>query len=184
MKPRKCYVNIESDKAGGIRRMKKTKIIATVGPSTDNLEILTKMIDHGMDVARFNFSHGSHTDHVARIAGVREAAMKTGRPIALMADTKGPEMRLGMFAKDKVELKAGQAFILTTKVVDGTEEKATVNYAGLPADVQPGMRILLSDGLIGLKIDRVEDDQIIKGLDMLSICFENSHNNSKGEKNA
>ena len=141
--------------------MKKTKIIATVGPSTDNLEILTKMIDHGMDVARFNFSHGSHADHATRIAGVREAAQKTGRPIALMADTKGPEMRLGMFAKDKVELKAGQTFVLTTKVVEGTEEKATVNYAGLPADVQPGMRILLSDGLIGLKIDRVEENQII-----------------------
>ena len=141
-------------------RMKKTKIIATVGPSTDKPGLFGAMIAKGMNVARFNFSHGSHEEHAVRIKLVREAARIASRPIALMADTKGPEMRLGLFPRGEVALTAGQTFVLTTQLVDGDQYQASVNYKGLAADVTPGMRILLSDGLIGLKIDRVEGDRI------------------------
>lgn len=141
--------------------MKKTKIIATVGPSTDKPGLFVDMIEKGMNVARFNFSHGAHQDHATRIALVREAAKAASRPIALMADTKGPEMRLGLFPQGEVALTAGQTFVLTTQPIDGDQNQASVNYEGLPSDVAPGMRVLLSDGLIGLKVDRVEGERII-----------------------
>ena len=141
--------------------MKKTKIIATVGPSTDKAGVLLRMITAGLNVARFNFSHGNHEDHAQRIALVRSAAKEAARPVALMADTKGPEMRLGMFSQGKVELVAGQTFVLTMQTVDGDNQQASVNYSGLAADVSPGMRILLSDGLISLGIDRIDGDKII-----------------------
>lgn len=140
---------------------KRTKIVCTVGPSTDKPEILDAMIAAGMNVARFNFSHGTHADHEKRIALVRAAASKAGRHIALMLDTKGPEMRLGKFAEGKVQLSTGQTFILTGREVSGTQEIAAVNYENLAREVAPGMKVLLADGLIELLIERIEQDDII-----------------------
>ncbi|MBQ1182529.1 MAG: pyruvate kinase, partial [Phascolarctobacterium sp.] len=140
--------------------MKKTKIICTVGPSTDNVELLGRMMQAGMDLARFNFSHGSHEEHGKRLAMVREAAAKVGKVVATVADTKGPEMRLGMFANNKVTLHDGDEFILTTEDVVGDEHIAHVNYGGLPKEVQVGSMILLSDGLLSLKVTALEDNKI------------------------
>lgn len=140
--------------------MKKTKIICTVGPSTDNVELLTKMMQAGMDLARFNFSHGSHDDHAHRLELVREAAQKAGKVIATIADTKGPEMRLGLFAQDKVTLKEGDDFCLTTEAYLGDEHMAHVNYAGLPNEVEVGSNILLADGLLSLKVVKIEGCKI------------------------
>ncbi|MBQ5624503.1 MAG: pyruvate kinase, partial [Phascolarctobacterium sp.] len=140
--------------------MKKTKIICTVGPSTDNVELLGRMMQAGMDLARFNFSHGSHEEHGKRLAMVREAAAKVGKVVATVADTKGPEMRLGMFANNKVTLHDGDEFILTTEDVVGDEHIAHVNYGGLPQEVQVGSMILLSDGLLSLKVTALEDNKI------------------------
>ena len=95
--------------------MKKTKIICTVGPSTDNIPLLVSMLKAGMDMARFNFSHGSHSDHAQRLGLVREAAGQVNKPIAMIADTRGPEMRLGIFEHDKITLQEGDSFCLTTK---------------------------------------------------------------------
>ncbi|BBB92723.1 MAG TPA: pyruvate kinase [Methylomusa anaerophila] len=141
--------------------LKKTKIICTIGPSTDKLEILENMLNAGMNVARFNFSHGSHDDHAQRIAIVRAAAAKAQKPVALMLDTKGPEMRLGKFANGKVKLIAGQKFIITAKEILGSEEIASVNHKFLPREVVEGNTILLADGLVSLLIDAVEGDDII-----------------------
>ena len=136
--------------------MKKTKIICTVGPSTDDIELLGKMMRAGMDLARFNFSHGSHEDHGKRLAMVKAAAEKVGKVIATIADTKGPEMRLGMFANDKVILNADDEFVLTTEDVLGDEHLAHVNYDGLPKEVQAGSKILLADGLLSLEVTAIE----------------------------
>ena len=140
--------------------MKKTKIICTVGPSTDNVELLGNMMRAGMDLARFNFSHGSHEDHGKRLAMVREAAAKVGKVVATIADTKGPEMRLGMFANNKVNLHEGDEFVLTTEEVVGDVHKAHVNYAGLPQEVHVGSMILLADGLLSLEVTAIEGVEI------------------------
>lgn len=139
--------------------MKKTKIICTVGPSVDNVDLLMKMMQSGMDLARFNFSHGSHEEHGKRLAYVREAAARAGKPIATIADTKGPEMRLGMFENDSVMLDLGQQFVLTTKECLGNKEMAHVNYAGLCGEVKAGDTILLSDGMLSLQVIRVDEDE-------------------------
>lgn len=110
--------------------MKKTKIICTLGPSTDKKELLVDMIRSGMDLARFNFSHGSHSECEARLNLLKEAEKEAGRLVGYVADTKGPEMRLGLFKGDKTTLVPGHEFILTTENVEGTAEKAHVNYAG------------------------------------------------------
>ena len=140
--------------------MKKTKIICTVGPSTDNVELLQKMMLSGMDLARFNFSHGSHEDHAKRLELVRQAAEKAGKVVATIADTKGPEMRLGMFADNKIYLNEGDDFCLTTDDYLGDAHMAHVNYAGLPAEVRPGDSILLADGLLSLKVTKTEGSKI------------------------
>ena len=140
---------------------KKTKIVCTMGPSTDQPGIVEKMLEAGMNVARFNFSHGSHKEHQGRMARVREAAANVNKNVAILLDTKGPEMRLGLFKDGKVELVTGQKFVLTAEVIEGTVERATVNHPGLPEDVKAGDTILLSDGLVSLVVEAVEGAEII-----------------------
>ena len=147
--------------------LKKTKMICTVGPSTDKPGILEQMLEAGMNVARFNFSHGTHEDHAKRIDLVRSASIKVNKPVALMLDTKGPEMRVGKFAEGKVWLNAGQRFVLTAREVVGTNELVSVNHKHLPGEVQPGNIILLADGLISLKVEAVDGEDIIT-------CVQNS----------
>lgn len=141
--------------------MKKTKVVCTVGPSTDKAGVLEEMLLAGMNVARFNFSHGSHADHEERIAMVRSAAGKTGIPVALMLDTKGPEIRLGLFEKGKVFLQEGQRFILTSRQIVGTDEIASVTYEHLPKEIVPGNVILLADGLISLRVEAATEEDIV-----------------------
>ena len=140
--------------------MKKTKIICTMGPSTDNVALLEKMMLAGMDLARFNFSHGNHEDHGKRLALVREAANSAGKVIATIADTKGPEMRLGLFAGGKVVLNEGDEFTLTTEEYMGDAHKAHVNYAGLPEELNVGSSILLADGLLSLRVTAIDGCEI------------------------
>ena len=140
--------------------MKKTKIICTMGPATDDVSLLTQMMQAGMDLARFNFSHGNHEDHGKRLSLVRQAAARAGKVIATIADTKGPEMRLGMFKDNKVQLSEGDEFTLTTADYLGDEHKAHVNYAGLPEELAVGSSILLADGLLSLKVTAIEGCEI------------------------
>jgi len=140
---------------------KRTKIICTVGPSTDAPGILEAMITAGMNIARFNFSHGTHADHAKRITQVRTAAQKLGKHIALMLDTKGPEMRIGKFTEGKVYLSAGQSFTLTGREIPGTRKIVSVNYKNLATEVKPGTKILLADGLIELLAESAEGEDVI-----------------------
>ena len=142
-------------------KMKRTKIVCTVGPGTDKFGILEDMMRAGMNVARFNFSHGSHEEQAERMQMVRDAAMIVNKPIALMLDTKGPEVRLGLFKEGKVFLEAGQQFTLTTDDVEGTKELSSVNYKGLTGDVSVGDKVLLADGLVTLIIDAIEGNNIV-----------------------
>jgi pyruvate kinase len=140
--------------------LKKTKIVCTLGPSSDSPKILDAMLRAGMNVARFNFSHGNHEEHKARIEGVRAASKRTGIPVALMLDTKGPEIRLGLFKNGSIQMEQGKEFILTARDVEGTEEISSMNYKELPQDVKPGDHILLSDGLVNLEVTRVDGEDI------------------------
>lgn len=140
--------------------MKKTKIICTLGPATDKKDLLVNMINAGMDLARFNFSHGSHEECEARLNLLKEAVKETGKVVGYVADTKGPEMRLGLFKGDRTTLVPGHEFILTTDDVEGTAEKAHVNYAGLPEEVNKGDTILLNDGKLSLEVKSTTDQEI------------------------
>ncbi len=141
--------------------MKRTKIVCTVGPSTDKTGTLEAMLRAGMNVARFNFSHGNHEDHGRRMNQVREAAAAERVPVAIMLDTKGPEIRMGTFVDKKVVLQAGDSFTITTRDVPGTTEIVSVNYKGLPQEVKAGQTILLADGLLSLRIEKVDGTDIL-----------------------
>lgn len=140
--------------------MRKAKIVCTMGPATDNPGVLEDLIKNGMDVARFNFSHGDHAEHERRIRNLRELSSKHDRPVAAMLDTGGPEIRLGTFANGREELKAGQSFVLTTDNVQGDCHRCSVSYPGLTRDVKVGGRIMLDDGLIGMTVERVESTEV------------------------
>lgn len=141
--------------------MKKTKIVCTQGPSTDKPGIVEALIESGMNVARFNFSHGTHEEHLMRINRVREAARTTGQVVSLLLDTKGPEMRLGEFKEGKVQLEEGHQFTLTHEDIPGDATQCSVNHKNLYAEVKPGDTLLLSDGLVGLRVERIEGKDII-----------------------
>ena len=137
--------------------MRKTKIICTLGPSTDDDNILRALMENGMDVARFNFSHGSHQDHKTRKKKIKKLREELNLPVAALLDTKGPEVRVRNFTEGKVTVENGNTFTLTTREVEGTKDIVSITYAGLPADVSAGTRILIDDGLIDLKVTAIEN---------------------------
>lgn len=142
--------------------MKRTKIICTMGPNTDNKEMMRKLIDSGMDIARFNFSHGDHEEQKGRMDLLKEVRKEAKKPIAILLDTKGPEIRTGVLeGGKKVTLCQGDTFTLTTEKISGTSEKCSITYDGLPKDVKAGNRILIDDGLIELLVQSATDTDIV-----------------------
>lgn len=141
--------------------MRKTKIICTIGPATDREGVLEEIARCGMDVARLNFSHGDYEQHAAHIEAVREVEKKIGRPIAVLLDTKGPEIRTGEFEGGKIELSPGQTFTLTHRELTGTKEISYITYDKLYEDVKPGGRILIDDGLIELRVEKIVNEDIV-----------------------
>jgi len=140
--------------------MRKTKIICTLGPSTDNEEIIKQLILEGMDVARFNFSHANHEEHLKRLKMIKKYREELNIPVATLLDTKGPEIRIGTFKNKKIQLKAGQLFKLTTKDIEGDETQVSISYPSLVYDVDPGARILIDDGLIEMTVVEVTSTDI------------------------
>ena len=141
--------------------MRKTKIICTLGPSTDKDGVLRELVANGMNVARFNFSHGSYEEHKGRLDMLKAIRAELNKPVAALLDTKGPEIRLKEFKNGVEMLEAGQTFTLTTREVEGTKEICSITYKDLPQDVQPGGTIMLDDGLIKLQIVTVNDTDIV-----------------------
>jgi len=139
-----------------------TKIVATVGPASSEFEILQQMIAAGVDVFRLNFSHGAATDHIERAELIRRVARTVGREVAIMADLQGPKIRIGKFETGRIELQKGAQFILDAALdMPGNLQQVGLDYKELPRDVHPGDVLLLNDGLIVLKVDRVENEKII-----------------------
>ena len=140
--------------------MKKTKIVCTLGPAADTKEILRELILNGMNVARLNFSHGSHEEHAARIQRIKEVRKELGIPVAIMLDTKGPEIRTGDLSEGKVDLVAGEEVTLTTDIISGDKKRFSVSYENLPSELSAGCRILIDDGLIQLEVEDIKNKEM------------------------
>ena len=140
--------------------MRKTKIVCTIGPACNNEEILTGMCLAGMNVARLNFSHGTHEDHKKNIDLIKKVREKLGLPIAILLDTKGPEYRIGVFENGRIELCEGDSFTFTSEDVMGNRERVSVNYKNLPDEMKAGDVILLNNGLLRFEVTAVEDCDI------------------------
>ncbi|MCD4690504.1 pyruvate kinase, partial [bacterium] len=141
--------------------MSRTRVVCTIGPATSSPDAIRALADAGMNVARLNFSHGTHDEHAAAAAAVRQAAEAVGRPIAVLQDLAGPKVRVGLVAGGGVELASGQPFVLTTRSVSGGAEAVSVSYEGLPGDVEQGDVLMLADGAIELTVESVSRDDIV-----------------------
>lgn len=140
---------------------KKTKIVCTIGPSSENEAVLKELIANGLNVCRLNFSHGSHPEHQAKIDLIKKVRKETDQPIAILLDTKGPEIRTGKFDAEEILLEEGQTFTLTTEDIIGNKEISSISYKGLVHDVKPGNTILIDDGLISMEVQKVTDKDIV-----------------------
>ena len=160
--------------------MRKTKIICTIGPASENEDVLTRMCLAGMNVARMNFSHGSHEEHKKKMDLVKKVREKLNLPIAIMLDTKGPEYRIRTFASGKVTLKEGDLFTFTTDEVEGDETRVSVNYKGLIHDLSVGDRVLVNNGLVIFEVVELSGNnavcRVVVGGELSnrkSMCFPN-----------
>ncbi|MDO4169229.1 MAG: pyruvate kinase [Lachnospiraceae bacterium] len=140
---------------------KKTKIVCTMGPNADNLDTLRALMTSGMDIARLNFSHGTHEEQLERINNIKAIREELGLHTAILLDTKGPEIRTGVFKDGKVDVVAGQTFTLTTDDIEGTNDRVSITYEELPQDVSVGNSILIDDGLIELKVQSKTETDIV-----------------------
>ena len=142
--------------------MRKTKIVCTMGPNTNDREMMKKIVEGGMNIARFNFSHGDHEEQKGRMDLLKEVREEVGNPVAILLDTKGPEIRTGLLqGGQKVNLVQGEKFILTTEEIEGDHTRVSITYKGLSDDIKPGKRILIDDGLIELEVLAIEGTEII-----------------------
>ena len=140
--------------------MRKTKIICTLGPTSEKPQMLKELLENGANVFRLNFSHGDYEEHGRRIKLVREISKDMGLPVAILLDTKGPEIRLGKLKGDQVELKEGQGFILTTEEIKGDENGVSVHFKDIVRDVKKGTTILLDDGLVELVVTDISETKV------------------------
>ncbi len=136
--------------------MKKTKIICTMGPTSENKETLSRMADAGMDVVRLNFSHGTHEEFKRKIATIKEVREEKQLPLPILLDTKGPELRIKTFKNGKITLDDGDPFIFTTEEVEGDESRVSVSYLGICEDMKPGDKILLNNGMMVFRVVKIE----------------------------
>ena len=141
--------------------MRKTKIICTLGPAVDSPDMIRALIRGGMNAARFNFSHGNHKDHLARLQMFTAVRDSMGRAVATILDTKGPEIRIRSFSTKSIELKAGDPFTLTARDIIGDNTQVSVTYANLPTEVDPGQQILIDDGLVGIQVKEINGQDIL-----------------------
>ena len=145
-------------------KMSKTKIICTIGPASESKEMMTKLVKAGMNVMRLNFSHGSHEEHLNRIKLITEINKELGSSIAILLDTKGPEIRTGDFKGGYAEFKKGQIVTICQDDIEGTSGRFTISYKDLYHDIKPGSFILVNDGQVELLVDHVD------GTDIVCVC--------------
>ncbi|HPA00140.1 pyruvate kinase, partial [Mesotoga prima] len=140
--------------------MRKTKIVCTIGPATESLEVLKTLLKRGMDVARLNTTHGDISEHRERIRNLKEIRKSANSPLTILLDLSGPKIRTGVFKKDAVDIKRGSEIILTTEDIEGDEKIVGVNYKKLPEEVQPGNLILMDDGKIKLRVESITGSEV------------------------
>ncbi len=140
--------------------MRRTKIVCTLGPATDDVAVMKELIQRGLDVARVNFSHGTYESHKKMIEKLKQAREELSAPIPLLLDTKGPEIRIGTFKQNKIRLEQGDKFTLTTEEVEGTQERVSVSYADMPKDLQKGSCVFIDDGLIELEVQSIVGHEV------------------------
>ena len=141
--------------------MKKTKIICTLGPSSENKETISAMADAGMNVARLNFSHGTHEEHAVKIQTIKEIRKEKGIPLPILLDTKGPEFRIKTFKDGSITLKEGDKFIFTTEDIEGDQTKVSVSYKGICEDLTQGDTILLNNGLMSFRVEEIKSPEVV-----------------------
>ena len=139
--------------------MRKTKIVCTIGPSSEKPEVFREMCLNGLNVARLNFSHGTHEEHQKKIDMIKAVREELKLPVAIMLDTKGPEYRIRTFRNGKITLKDGDEFTFTTREIEGDERIVSVSYKGLAGDLQPGDRVLVNNGLVIFEVKEIEDTE-------------------------
>ncbi|MCB1956967.1 MAG: pyruvate kinase, partial [Rhodocyclaceae bacterium] len=137
-----------------------TKIVATLGPSSSSAEVLERMVHAGIDVVRMNFSHGTADDHIARAEAIRDASARVGRPVGILADLQGPKIRIGKFEEQRVTLARDDEFILDATCTSGNRQRVGLDYRDLPRDVKTGDVLLLDDGRLKLRVERVFGSEI------------------------
>ncbi|WP_298991161.1 pyruvate kinase [uncultured Pseudokineococcus sp.] len=160
--------------------MRRAKIVCTLGPAVSTPEQLRELVDAGMDVARFNLSHGSHAEHSERYEAVRRAAEEAGRPVAVLVDLQGPKIRLGRFASGPQALPVGHVLTITTEDVPGDATLVSTTHEGLPGDVSPGDRILVDDGKVTLRVTGVEGSRVVTEVEVAGVVSDNKGLNLPG----
>ena len=161
--------------------MRKTKIICTIGPASEKEEVLKKMIEAGMNVARLNFSHGSHPEHQAKIDTIKKVREEMEAPIAIMLDTKGPEYRIGVFKNHKVTLTEGQDFTFTIDDVEGDETRVSVNYKGFTKDLKPGDKVLVNNGLVICVVKKIKGNEVLTTVEAAGVLSDHKSMNFPGK---
>jgi pyruvate kinase len=160
--------------------LRKTKIVATLGPASSSEEVLDRMVAAGVDVVRLNFSHGSAQDHIQRAEMVREIARKRRRPVGVLCDLQGPKIRVGRFEQGKIRLAPGDQFILDADCQLGNQQRVGLDYPSLPREVEPGAILLLDDGRIVMTVDRVVGNEVHCTVDVGGTLSNNKGINRKG----
>ena len=140
--------------------MKKTKIVCTIGPSSDTYEVLKALVNEGMNVARLNFSHGTHQEHKKRIETIKKLRDDLDEPIGIMLDTKGPEIRIKTFKDGMIRIEQGQDFILTSEDIEGDDTKVSVTYKDIAKDLKQNDRVLIDDGLVEFTVKSVDENNV------------------------
>ena len=135
---------------------RRTKIVCTLGPAVASAETIRKLVDVGMNVARMNMSHGEHADHAQNYQWVREASKATGKSVGILADLQGPKIRLGRFKDNRTVWATGETVTITVEDCEGTHDRVSTTYKQLSADAQPGDRLLVDDGKVGLVVDHID----------------------------
>ncbi len=141
--------------------LKKTKIVCTIGPASESEEMLTALMNAGMNIARLNFSHGDYAEHKARIETIKKVREKAGIPVGILLDTKGPEVRLGKFEGGRAEIKEGDKVIVTTEDILGTSERFSITYKEMPDEVSIGSKILIADGMLQLRVTEIREKEVV-----------------------
>lgn len=160
--------------------MRRAKIVATMGPATESLEMIQALVDAGMDVARLNRSHGDYAVHQAIYENIREAAKQSGRNVAVLVDLQGPKIRLGRFVEGGHDLAEGDIFTITTEDVPGTKDLCSTTYKGLPGDCTPGERILIDDGRVAVRVVEVDGPRVITRVEVAGRVSNNKGLNLPG----